>query len=380
MKKSKLKNVKEFTFDDILLIPQYSKICLEDDYKKIDISTKLTKNINLKIPLVSSPMASVTEWEMAVLMAKMGGIGIIHSFMSKEQQLYQVRKIKQISSDLLVGVAIHDGWNDLLIHVENLTKEKVDVIVLDTYHAYNKRTLEVVKKLKKKFKKIQLIVGNVVTKEATEILCKLGVDGIKVGIGSGSHCTTRLVTGCGRPQGTVIYECSNVAKKFKVPIISDGGIRYSGDIVKAIFLGADTIMIGGLFAGCDQSPGKIFCFGGKKYKKSFGNCSKEIFLQEKNKGLSWKENIKKIVKNILDMKINKKEIEDFNFTEEGLSGLVEYKGNCIEIIKDLIKGLKRGMWYLGASNIRELHKKDELCFISFSSLEENFTRNLITNI
>mgnify|MGYP000331683725 CR=1 FL=1 len=380
MKKIKISSEIEVTFDDILLIPQYSEISFEDIDKKIDISSKLTKTINIKIPIVSSPMASVTELDMALLMAEMGGIGIIHSFMDKNRQIYQIRKFKQIYPNLLVGAAVYDGLTDLFSHVENLIKEKADVIVLDTYHAYNKRTLEVVKRLKNKFgNNIQLIVGNVVTKEATKTLCKFGADGIKVGIGPGSHCTTRLVTGCGRPQITSIYECAIAAKKFKVPIMADGGINFSGDIVKALFFGANTVMLGGLLAGCDQSPGEIIYLGEKKYKKTFGNCSKELFLKQKKDNGGWFKNFKRNIKNIFFRNLIKNEIKEinYNFIAEGVSGLIEYKGDGREIIKNIVGGLKRGFWYLGVSNINQLHnKKKDFCLVSFSTLKENAPRNL----
>jgi len=372
----RLKNQEELTFDDILLLPEKSKIPFENDYQ-LNTSALFTKNIHLKIPVVSAPMATVTEWEMATLMAKMGGIGIIHPFMEKIDQCFQVNKVKQISKDLLVGVTIYDGWKDLHIHIKNLLKEGVDVFVLDTYHAFNIRTLKTIREIKKMFPKLELVVGNVVTKEAVEALCRAGADAIKVGIGPGSHCTTRLVTGYGRPQLSSIWQCAQIAKKFSVPIIADGGIRYSGDLVKALAFEANTVMIGGLLAGCDQSPGKTVFNNGKMYKKSSGSCTKEVvFKKEKIINKDYVKKFKSLIRQIFvkkDVVIN---TEETNFFEEGVGGLVEYKGDAEKIITDLANGLKRGMWYGGANNIMELQKNAKFVKITSEGYNEAQPRGI----
>lgn len=364
----RLKPGEELTFEDVLLLPGKSQIPLEND-SQIDTSTQLTKRIRLKIPIVSAPMVSVTEWQMALLMAKMGGIGIIHSFMEKEEQCLQIRRVKRFAPNFLIGVAVYDGWNDLLPHIKNLLKEKVDVVVLDTYHAFNTRTLRLIREIKKNFPEIELIVGNIATKEAAEALCSAGVDGIKVGIGPGSHCTTRLVTGCGRPQLTAIYECARVAKRFNVPVIGDGGIKFYGDIVKALAFGADTVMVGGLLAGCDQSPGEIIIKRGVKYKESWGNCTREAsrWGREVKNGLYG--NIKKFIKQILIGRSTPQKEE--YFFEEGVGGLVEYRGDARGVIKQFIGALKRGMWYIGARNISELQKKAEFVCITSAGFQES---------
>ncbi|MFN4212830.1 MAG: guanosine monophosphate reductase [Microgenomates group bacterium] len=368
MKISKIFTKKEeLTFDDILLLPGKSKIPLEDDYK-IDISTWLTKRTKIKIPIISAGMVSVTEWEMAEVLARNGGIGAIHSFLTREEQIRQVKKVKK--NNLLVAACVYEGWSDLFNHIKKLYEAKLDVLVIESYHAYNSKLFNIVREIKKRFSKLDIIVGNVVTKEATEYLCKAGADAIKVGIGSGSHCTTRIVTGFGRPQLSAIFECYKIAKKFGVPIIADGGIRSTGDIIKALIFGANAVMIGGLLAGYKQSPGKLIIKKGIKYKESFGSCT----LNAVNKNTEFKISriikIKNFLKNFL---LNKREIkEEFNdFLEEGVGGLIKYKGDVTFLIKDIVKSIKRGLWYAGAMNIKELQKKSNFVIVSTSTIKEN---------
>ena len=250
------------TFDDVTLIPKYSEILPSE----VDTSIKLTKNLKLKIPLLSSAMDTITEAKMAIEIAKAGGLGIIHRNLHIKKQIAEIRKVKK--RKLLVGAAVGAGPSEFE-RAEAVLRENVDMIVVDTAHGHTKKVSEIIKFIKRK-KKINtaLCAGNIATPEAAKFLIKLGVDVIKVGIGPGSICTTRLVAGIGVPQLSAILQVRNGVKNKNVKIISDGGIKYSGDLAKAFAAGADAVMIGSLFAGTDETPGKLIKRNGK-YFKSF---------------------------------------------------------------------------------------------------------------
>ena len=238
------------TFDDVVLAPNYSDILPTE----VDTKTVLSKNLTLEIPLLSSAMDTVTESKMAITIAKAGGIGVIHRNLDIKKQIFEIKKVK--SKKLKVGAAVGAGPKEIL-RAEAILKEKVDLIVVDTAHGHTKKVAEIIKKIrKKKSSKTTLCAGNIATAEAAKFLIKLGVDIIKVGIGPGSICTTRLVTGIGVPQLTAIIDAKKGIKNKKVSIISDGGIKFSGDIAKALAAGADAVMIGSLFAGTVETPGK----------------------------------------------------------------------------------------------------------------------------
>ena len=239
------------TFDDVTLAPKYSEVLPSE----VNTETQLSKNLFLKIPLLSSAMDTVTESKMAIAIAKAGGIGVIHRNLDISKQISEIKKVKK--KNLMVGAAVGAGIKEIK-RAEAILKEKVDLIVVDTAHAHSKKVAEIIKKIKnKKNKQTTLCAGNIATAEAARFLIKLGVDIIKVGIGPGSICTTRLVAGIGVPQLSAIIDVKKGAKNKKVKIISDGGIKYSGDIAKALAAGADAIMIGSLFAGTTEAPGKL---------------------------------------------------------------------------------------------------------------------------
>ena len=233
------------TYDDVLLTPKYSEI-LPSETK---IETKLSNNLSLKIPIISSAMDTVTESTMAIEIAKLGGIGVIHRNLDIKKQITEIKKVKK--QKLLVGAAVGAGPKEF-DRSKAIIKEGVDLIVVDTAHGHTKKVGEIIKFIKKlKNNKIALCAGNIATPEAAKFLIKLGVDIIKIGIGPGSICTTRLVAGIGVPQLSAILSVRNGLKNKNVKIISDGGIKYSGDLAKAFAAGADAIMIGSLFAGTD---------------------------------------------------------------------------------------------------------------------------------
>src|SRR3990167_1450020 len=238
------------TFDDVLLLPSYSDFSRQD----INLSTQLTRKIKLSIPLVSSPMDTVTESRLAIALAKMGGIGIIHRNLKVEDQSKEVHRVK--AKKYIVGAAVGASKN-FEKRAEALVKAGVDVIVVDSAHGFSKGVIDATKFLKKRFNRLEVIAGNVSTAEGAKALIRVGADGLRVGMGPGTICTTRIISGMGVPQITALMEISKIAKKEKIPIIADGGIKYSGDMVKALAAGAATVMMGNFFASAQEAPGQI---------------------------------------------------------------------------------------------------------------------------
>ena len=341
------------TYDDVLLVPKYSEILpLETS-----IETKLSKNLNLKIPIISSAMDTVTESSMAIELAKLGGIGVIHRNLSIKEQVLEIRKVK--SKNLKVGAAVGAGKFEIK-RAEALIKEKVDLIVVDTAHGHTKKVAEVVKKIKNiKSKKTTLCAGNIATIEAAKFLAKLGVDAIKVGIGPGSICTTRIVAGIGVPQLSAILAAKKGLGKKKITLIADGGIKFSGDISKALAAGADAVMIGSLFAGSDESPGKLIKKDGKYFKNFRGMGS----VGAMNKGSA-------------DRYFQKKQKDSSKYVPEGVEGLVKYKGAVEKIIYQLIGGLKSSMGYLGSKKIKDLRNKSNFVKITKAGFYESMVHNI----
>ncbi len=340
------------TFDDVTLIPQYSSVLPTETIT----NCKLSKNLNLQIPLLSSAMDTVTESKMAIAISKSGGIGVIHRNLSIEKQVVEVQKVKR--SNCLVGAAIGVSSRDLE-RAEELSRIKTDLIVIDTAHGHTKKVLTMIKKIKKKLKNSVLCAGNIATGKAAKFLADNGVDIVKVGIGPGSICTTRLVAGIGVPQLSAVIDVKKALKKYNTKIISDGGIKFSGDLAKAIAAGADAIMIGSLFSATMESPGKIIRYKGKLYKnfRGMGSVgamnagSADRYYQKKNK------NIKKYV-------------------PEGVEGMVKFKGSVKEIIYNLVGGLKSSMGYMGAKTIKDLQKKGQFLKISKAGFYESMVHNV----
>lgn len=366
----------EITFNDVLLLPGYSDFTITEDTSKTNISTRISKNLKIDIPICSAPMPHVTEVDMAIAMGKIGGIGFIHCFQSLEKQLEQVKRVKD--SGVKVAVSVSDFSANGLKHVQRLLSIKTDLICVETAHAFNYQTIEFIKSIKEKFPKAEVCASLVVTAEATEALIKAGADSIRVGIGGGSHCTTRLVTASGRPQLSAVLECSKVAKKYNVPIISDTGIEYPGDIAKAIAFGADSVMIGGLFTGTDECPGQVISKNGKKYKFSAGMCSDQTQFKSVSGITNAINAAKSIVKRTIKTTINKQRLPSyavpFRFTHEGVSGLIGYKGSVVPIVNELSGGLRRSMWYLGAKNISDIQNKTEVVVTTSNTTRDNVPR------
>ncbi len=340
------------TFDDILLVPQYSNVLPSET----DISLSLTKKISLKVPFLSSAMDTVTESKMAIAIANSGGIGIIHRNLNIKKQSLEVTKVK--SKKLFVGAAVGTNKEDI-DRAKSLINSECDLIVIDTAHGHSGKVLKTLTKLKKINSKVPICVGNIATGEAAKRLYNSGADIIKVGIGPGSICTTRMVAGIGVPQISAIMEVKKTLKNKKIKIISDGGIKFSGDIAKALAAGADAIMMGSIFAGTDESPGKKFKIKGKIYKKYRGMGSIGA-MSSGSANRYFQSNYK----------------DKSKFVPEGVEGRVEYKGNVSNIIYQLKGGLRSSMGYIGAKNLDQLRKNAKFIKITKAGFYESMVHSV----
>ena len=340
------------TFDDVTLIPSFSSILPSEAIT----DTILSPNLRLKIPLMSSAMDTVTESKMAIALSKAGGLGVIHRNLSIESQVKEVKKVKK--SNCIVGAAIGVGEKDFERAIE-LNKANVDLLIIDTAHGHTQKVSKMIKKIKKRISKVNLCAGNIATGKAAKFLADNGVDIVKVGIGPGSICTTRLVAGIGVPQLSAIMDVKKSIRKYKTKIISDGGIKFSGDLAKALAAGADCIMIGSLFSGTNESPGKIIKIKGKLYKnfRGMGSVgamsvgSSDRYYQKRYKDIS-------------------------KYVPEGVEGLVKYKGQVSKIIYNLVGGLKSSMGYLGSKKIKDLQKNGEFVKITKAGFYESMVHNV----
>ena len=467
-----------YTFDDLVLVPGSSHVLPG----QVDVKTKLSRNLNLNIPIMSAAMDTVTESETAITMARQGGIGFIHKNMSIKRQGVEVEKVKKSESGMIVdpitiepdhkiyevleimekyrisgvpvvkdgnlagiitnrdlrfetnldqevsqvmtkenlatakigitleeskailhkrriekllvvddkgklkglitikdiekikkypdsckdelgrlrvGAAIGIG-QDMMERTEKLLAASVDVVVIDTAHGHAEKVIQAINELKKNFPDLELIGGNVATAEGTRALIQAGVDAVKVGVGPGSICTTRIVAGIGVPQMTAIMDCAIEAKKWGIPIIADGGIKYSGDITKALAGGADSIMIGSLFAGTEESPGETILFQGRSYKVYRGMGSMEA-MKAGSKDRYFQE----------DTGLQKK------LVPEGIVGRVPYRGPLADTVYQLVGGLKAGMGYVGSPDIKTLQAEPEFIRITPAGLKESHVHDVI---
>jgi IMP dehydrogenase len=467
-----------YSFDDVLLIPNYSDLLPKD----VDTSTLLTRNLKLNIPIASAAMDTVTKAQTAISMARAGGIGFVHRNMSIEHQAMEVDQVKKSESGMIVdpltihpdrqvsevlemmakyrisgvpvtkgdqlvgivtnrdlrfetdmhkkiadvmtkdnlvtvpeGISLEDSKKLLhqhriekllvvdakgvlkgMITIKDIEKIKkypnackdrmgrlrvgaaigvgpdrleraqalieagADVICIDTSHGHSQNVIDTVMDLKGTFKDVELVAGNVATAKGAEDLIKAGVDAIKIGIGPGSICTTRIVAGIGVPQVTAIMNCKPVSNKTGIPIIADGGIKFSGDVTKAIAAGAHTVMIGGLFAGTDESPGETVLFQGRSYKVYRGMGSTEAMKIGSR-----------------DRYYQTEEIDDEKLVPEGIVGRVPYRGSLAANIHQLIGGLKAGMGYVGCRTIEELRDKSRFIKITAAGLRESHVHDVI---
>jgi IMP dehydrogenase len=476
--KIKIREKPGLAFDDVLLVPRKSDVLPRD----VDVSTYLTKEIKLNIPILSAAMDTVTESRLAIALAREGGMGVIHKNLTVKEQAAEVDKVKRSESGMIVDpvtlppdkmigealevmkrfsisgipitqkgklvgiltnrdlrfekdltkkisrvmtqeklIAVPEGTTleqakeilhknriekllivdkkrnlkgmitvkdimknlqfpnsskdsrgrlrvgaavgvaqDILTRASALVSAGVDLLVIDSSHGHSRGVMEAVTKIKQKFPQVPLMAGNVATREGTEDLIRAGADCIKVGVGPGSICTTRVVIGAGVPQFTAIVDCSDAASKYNVPVIADGGVRYSGDVSKALAAGAAAVMIGSIFAGTEESPGETILFEGRTFKMYRGMGSIEA-MRKGGKDRYFQEHLTEAKK----------------LVPEGIEGRVPYKGNLSDSVYQLVGGLRAGMGICGAKNIKELSQKAEFVVITYAGLRESHPHDVI---
>lgn len=338
---------KGYSFNDVLIVPKYNKVISRRD---VNFQTKVTKNHTIDIPILAANMDTVCESNMAIAIGVLGGLGVIHRFMNQESQAQEVKKVK--AQGLLAGAAI--GIKDYETRAAVLVEAGVDILVLDVAHGHCKRAGKTLDYLKANYPQVDVLVGNIATKDAAEYFISKKADGIKVGIGPGSMCITRLMTGAGVPQITAIMDVYE-ASQGRVPICADGGIKQPGDLTKAIGAGADTVMLGSMFSGTDETPGEIITKDGRQFKEYRGMAS-------------FSATVKKL-------KLDGKKIEE-DIHVEGEATLVPYKGSVTRIINKLLGGLASGMTYIGATNIEQIKGKADFIEISSAGYGESVAHGL----
>lgn len=353
------------TFDDVLLVPQYSEITPD----MADVSTKLTNTFKMNVPFLSAAMDTVSEHKLVTALALAGGLGVIHKNMSIADQAKEVEMVKNYEFDneknkrvlidkkgrLCVGAAI-GVTADMMDRVNALMDAGVDVFVLDSAHGDSKNIINAIKNLRLEYPSMELIAGNVATYEGALNLMKAGASAVKVGMGPGSICTTRIIAGIGVPQLQAVMDCARASKEMNVPIIADGGIKYSGDVVKALAAGANTVMLGGLFATCEEAPGDIYESNGKKYRTYRGMGSIEA-MAKGSTDRYFQTGHKK-------------------FVAEGVQGIVEVKTTVEKLVFQLIGGLKAGMGYCGSKDIPTLQEKGTFIKITNNALLESHPHDI----
>lgn len=340
------------TYDDVLLLPGPSEVVPSE----VETGTWLTRKIKLQIPLVSSAMDTVTESQMAIALSKAGGIGIIHRNLSIDDQVTHVKLAKNVG---LVGAAVGVG-EDGFKRAKAIIDAGVDVVVVDTAHGHHRAVLEAIERVKKFAPDTQVIGGNIATRSGAQALINAGADGVKVGVGPGSICTTRVVAGVGVPQITAIMEANKACSKAGVPLIADGGLQYSGDIVKAIVAGANTVMLGSLFAGCDESPSELVEIDGVKFKVYRGMGSLGA-MQSRGEQKSYSK----------DRYMQDDVLSEDKLVPEGIEGKIKYRGPVSSVIHQLVGGLRSGMGYAGAPDIENLRREGQLIQITAAGLKES---------
>jgi len=340
------------TFDDVLLVPRYSSVLPSET----NLNIVLGKNLKLKIPFLSSAMDTVTESNMAIAIAENGGLGIIHRNLSIHDQLKEIKKVKNKS--LIVGAAI-GTTNEDLRRAKLILDVGADLIVIDTAHGHSEKVIKTLRKIKKMSSNIPICVGNIASGEAAQKLYNEGADILKVGIGPGSICTTRIIAGVGVPQITAVIDVKKRMKDKKIKIISDGGIKFSGDIIKGLAAGADAIMMGSIFAGTDESPGKKFKYKNKFYKFYRGMGSIGA-MSAGSSNRYFQKNYKKKSK----------------FVPEGVEARVLHKGSVVKILYQLQGGLRSSMGYIGSKMIKEIQKKAKFVKITKAGFYESMVHSV----
>lgn len=335
-----LERSKGLTFDDVLLMPKHSEM---NSRRAPNLESKVTKNWTLKTPIISANMDTVTGSAMAIKMAELGGLGILHRFMTPEEQIAEVKLMREKIKPLGLPVAASIGVKEEgMKRADMLADAGVDIFTIDIAHGDSVMMLEVLDYVKKKYPKIDVIAGNTAMPDGVRRLIDHGADSVKVGIGPGSMCTTRIITGCGVPQLTAVAMCVLEADKSGVPVIADGGIKTSGDIVKAFAAGAQTVMLGSMLSGCLETPGEIE--GGRKRYRG---------MASKDAQVSWRGELPK------------------GMAAEGEARWVPCKGSVENIVHELCGGIRSGMTYLNANSIAEINKNGRFMEMTSSGMMES---------
>ena len=332
------------TFDDVLLVPQRSTV---RSRQKVSVATKVSRNLAISIPILAANMDTVCEWEMALALGRLGGIGIIHRFLSLEEQAAQIAKVK--AGSVLVGAAVGTD-RDAIDRARAMVEAGVDVLVLDIAHGHSDHAIDTVRALKKAFPSIDVIAGNVATRLGAEDLVAAGADAIKVGVGPGGVCTTRIVAGVGVPQLTAVNDCAGL----DVPVIADGGIRTSGDIAKALAAGAQSVMIGSMFAGTTESPGEVEQSPHGLVKRVRGMASFEALERRAHRE---------------GTEIDEEYLEQR--APEGVEGTVPFRGAVGPLVATLLAGVRSSMSYSDALTIEEFQAKAQFVRITNAGLTES---------
>ncbi len=341
------------SYDDVLLVPQYSEI---NSRNEVDLKTKISTNVILNIPLISANMSDVTDSKMAISLAKLGGLGVIPRFLPIELQANEVAAVK--NEKLLVGAAV-GARNGIIERAEALVKAGVDILFIDVAHGHMQKNIEATTKLKQMFgKSVDIVSGNSATYDAADALFKAGADSVKVGVGPGSICTTRIETGSGVPQITAILESARAARKHKKFVIADGGAKTSGDCVKGLAAGASSIMAGSIFAGTNEAPGKIIKKDGLKYKVY--NASTSLAEKTRHSIFNLSETEKHYIKQI-----------------EGVESIVPCKGPLKDLIEKFSANIRSGFSYSGAKNIESLWKNAKFVRITSQGLRESGAHDVL---
>lgn len=339
------------TFNDVLLAPQYSDISSRSE---VSLASHLTPKVTLDFPVIAANMDTIVGVDMAIAMAKLGSVAFYPRFAPIDIQVAEVKQILDAGCFVVPSVGIKSGELD---RAQSLVNLGIKVLLVDVAHAYQQTCLDFIKELKTKFPEVELIVGAAATYDTAKALYQAGADTVKVGVGSGSICTTRLVTGSGMPQITAILECACAAKEFSRCLVADGGLKNSGDVVKALAAGADTVSSGNLFAGTAETMGDVVDVNGQQFKAYNGSTS----LTEKQR---------QVAKNPSDKSA------DYVQNVEGIERLVPFRGPVAEIMVQLEKGIRSGLTYSGARNISELHQKAQFVQVTSSVIFENNNRDL----
>lgn len=362
------------TFNDVLLRPGYSDF----ERTEIDCSTKLSRNINIKSPFIAAPMDTVTEARLAIALAREGGVGIVHRNLTVDRQVAEVKEVKQ--AGYLVGAAVGSsgGYEKRL---EALVAAEVDCILVDSAHGYSRKVIDAVRYIKDNFS-VDVIAGSVATADGAKALIEVGVDGLRVGMGPGAICSTRVVSGMGVPQLSAILEVASIARQAGIPVIADGGLINSGDAVKALAAGASTVMMGRMFAATEESPGEVVRFKSDQVPSRFQSIldGAEEYIFKEYRGMGSLAAMEKGIEISSEDEFHGKNYTGDKLIAEGVEGLVPCSGTVKDLVDSWLGGIHSGMYYIGAKNINEMWEAASFSRITQASLIESHPHDLfVTN-